>query len=275
MSLMPHEASTITDVQSVEELRRELAEARQREAAANEVLRVIAGTSDVLKGVVGRSSAGLPEVLNALTEAAVRLCGADKGLIRRRDGNRYVAVSTYGFPDEFGKWVAGTVLESGRDSIVGRAASARQTVHIPDVLAEPEWESGDWQRLADFRSAIAVPLVSGQDILGVLVVHRTEPIAFSEHQIDLVETFADQAVIAIENTRLLKRCRQERAICKRLSIIRPRPVTFSRSSRALRSTCSQCLPPFATLSRNFARPKMLKFSSATAIACALAGSKVL
>src|SRR5689334_4744555 len=137
MSLMPHEASTITDVQSVEELRRELAEARQREAAANEVLRVIAGTSDVLKGVVGRSSAGLPEVLNALTEAAVRLCGADKGLIRRRDGNRYVAVSTYGFPDEFGKWVAGTVLESGRDSIVGRAASARQTVHIPDVLAEP------------------------------------------------------------------------------------------------------------------------------------------
>jgi GAF domain-containing protein len=204
MSLMPHEASTVTDVQSVEELRRELAEARQREAAANEVLRVIAGTSDVLKGVVGRSSAGLPEVLNALTEAAVRLCGADKGLIRRRDGNRYVAVSTYGFPDEFGKWVAGTVLESGRDSIVGRAASARQTVHIPDVLAEPEWESGDWQRLADFRSAIAVPLVSGQDILGVLVVHRTEPIAFSEHQIDLVETFADQAVIAIENTRLFE-----------------------------------------------------------------------
>jgi signal transduction histidine kinase/dihydroneopterin aldolase len=201
---MSHEASTVTGVQSVDELRRELAEARHREAAATEVLRVIADTSDVLKAAGGRSSAGLQNVLNALTEAAVRLCGADKGLIRRRDGNRYVAVSTYGFSNEFGKWVEGSVLESSGDSIVGRATSARQTVHIPDVLAEPGWESGDWQRLADFRSAIAVPLVSGLDILGVLVVHRTEAIAFTDQQINLVETFADQAVIAIENTRLFE-----------------------------------------------------------------------
>jgi two-component system NtrC family sensor kinase len=127
---------------------------------------------------------------------------ADKGLIRRRDGDRYVAVSTYAFSKEFKKWVAENVLESGGDSIVSRAASARQTVHIPDVLAEPGWESGDWQRLADFRSAIAVPLLSGADILGVLVVHRTKPVAFTARQIELLETFADQAVIAIENARL-------------------------------------------------------------------------
>ena len=198
---MSQQTSRVDGDHSVEELRRGLAQAREREAVAGEVLRIIAGTSDALK-TSGRSSADLQNVLDALTKAAVRLCGADKGLIRRRDGDRFVAVSTYAFSKEFGQWVAGIALESGRDSIVGRAASTRQTVHIPDVLAEPGWESGDWQELADFRSAAAVPLLSGTDVLGVLVVHHTKPVAFTERQIELLETFADQAVIAIENARL-------------------------------------------------------------------------
>jgi GAF domain-containing protein/anti-sigma regulatory factor (Ser/Thr protein kinase) len=198
---MSQQTSGVDGEPSVEELRRELAEARGREAVTGEVLRIIAGTSDALK-TFGRSSIELPNVLDALTEAAVRLCEADKGLIRRRDKDRYVAVSTYAFSEEFKHWVAGSVLELGHDSIVGRAASRRQTVHIPDVLAESDWQSGDWQQLADFRSAIAVPLISGADILGVLVVHRTRPVAFTARQIELLEMFADQAVIAIENARL-------------------------------------------------------------------------
>jgi GAF domain-containing protein/anti-sigma regulatory factor (Ser/Thr protein kinase) len=198
---MSHQTSRVDGEHSMEELRRELAEARERETVAGEVLRIIAGTSDALK-TFGRSSADLQSVLDALTEAAVRLCVADRGLIRRRDGDRYVAVSTYAFSSELRQWVAGSILEAGRDSIVGRAVSMRQTVHIPDVLAEPDWESGDWQKLADFRSAIAVPLLSGADILGVLVVHRTRPVAFTDRQIELLETFANQAVIAIENARL-------------------------------------------------------------------------
>jgi GAF domain-containing protein/anti-sigma regulatory factor (Ser/Thr protein kinase) len=198
---MSHHTSTVDGDHSVEELRRELAEAREREAVTGKVLRIIAGTSDALKSL-GRSGADLQNVLDALTEAAVRLTEADKGLMRRRDGDRYVAVSTYAFSDEFRQWVAASVLEAGHDSIVGRAASMRQTVHIPDVLAEPEWGSDDWQQLADFRSAIAVPLLSGTDILGVLVVHRTQPVAFTGGQIELLETFADQAVVAIENARL-------------------------------------------------------------------------
>ena len=198
---MSQQTSRVDSDHSVEELRRELAQAREREAVSGEVLRIIAGTADALK-TFGRSSADLQTVLDALTKAAVRLCEADKGLIRRRDGDRYVAVSTYAFSNEFRQWVAESVLESGRDSIVGRAASMRQTVHIPDVLAEADWESGEWQKLADFRSAIAVPLLSGTDILGVLVVHRSQPVAFTERQIKLLETFADQAVIAIENARL-------------------------------------------------------------------------
>ena len=127
-------------------------------------------------------------------------CG--QGLIRRREGDRYILASTYAFSDEFKEWAAGCVLAVGRDSIVGRAVLDRKVVHIPDVLAEAGWDEGDWQTLGDFRSALAVPLLRNDDILGVLVLHRTQARPFTEKQIALVETFADQAVIAIENARL-------------------------------------------------------------------------
>jgi len=168
-----------------------------------EALKQQAGTADVLKSI-SRSAFNLQRVLDTLTEAAVHLCGADKGLIRRREGERYMVASTYGFSDEFRHWGEATALAAGRDSIVGRVALDRRTVHIPDVLTEPDWESGDWQSLGGFRSMIGVPLLRDGDILGILVLHRTQPAPFTEKQIELVETFADQAVIAIENTRLFE-----------------------------------------------------------------------
>jgi signal transduction histidine kinase len=145
-------------------------------------------------------------VLNTLVESAQRLCEADSVFLYRRDGAKYHWGAGYGLSREFSEFIKDYVenrhMPPGRGSVVGRVALKSATVHIPDVLADPEYTWSEGQEAGKFRSVLGVPLLREGALIGVLAVTRTRVQPFTEKQIDLVTTFADQAVIAIENVRL-------------------------------------------------------------------------
>ncbi len=159
-------------------------------------------TSEVLK-VISRSTFDLQPVLQTLIENATRLAGAEGGLLARFDGEVFRFLAEYGASPEFSEYWRRNVIRPGRGSAIGRAALERRTVHIIDALADPEWEYQESQRIGSYRSVLAVPMLRQDDLIGLFFMWRTEVRAFTDKQIDLVATFADQAVIAIENARLL------------------------------------------------------------------------
>ena len=159
-------------------------------------------TSEVLK-VISRSTFDLQPVLETLIENATRLAGAEGGLLQRFDGEVFQTLAEYGVSPEFSEYRRRNVIRPGRGSPIGRAALERRTIHIVDVLADPEFQLHEAQRAAGYRSVLAVPMLREDQLVGLLFMWRTEVRAFTDKQIDLVATFADQAVIAIENARLL------------------------------------------------------------------------
>ena len=158
-------------------------------------------TADVLK-VISRSTFNLRTVLETLVTSAGRLCEADKAFIARREGAGYRLAASFGFAPEFEKFMEQHLIEPGRNTLVGRTALEGRTVHIPDVLDDPEYTWFEAIERAGARTLLGVPLMREGVPIGVFNLVRATAQPFTDKQIELVTTFADQAAIAIENVRL-------------------------------------------------------------------------
>jgi signal transduction histidine kinase len=158
-------------------------------------------TADVLK-VISRSTFDLQTVLQTLVESAARLCDADSATITRQKDGAFYRAEAYGFAREFMDYVKDIPIKAERGSASGRALLEGRVVHIPDVQADSEYTWVEAQRLGAFRTILCVPMLRGGVPIGVLALVRSEVRPFTDKQIELVSTFADQAAIAIENVRL-------------------------------------------------------------------------
>jgi GAF domain-containing protein len=176
-------------------------EVQARTRDLSESLQQQTATADVLK-VISRSAFDLQTVLDTLTESAAHLCEADMAAITRQQGTAHYWATSYGFPPERSEYLKSVRLEPGRGSVVGRTLLEGKTVHVPDVLADPEYTLLEFQRRVGNRTVLCVPLLREESPIGVIVLIRSQVRPFTEKQIELVTTFADQAVIAIENVRL-------------------------------------------------------------------------
>jgi len=170
---------------------RDLSEALQQQTA----------TSDVLK-VISRSAFNLQAVLDTLVESAARLCESDKGVIFRRDGDLYRWSANFGNPPELEAFAKANPFKPGRYAVTSRVALEGKTFHVADVLADPEYGASQYQKLGGYRTILCVPLLREGVPIGVFALTRSEVKPFTERQIELVQSFADQGVIAIENVRL-------------------------------------------------------------------------
>ena len=225
-------------------LTHELNEALERQAATTEVLRTISSSSGNLK-----------TVFESMLASAMRICNAQFGAICLYDSNCYQFQAMRGAPPTLVEaWSKGP-LQFGADTGLGRLASTKQTVHIADITAEKAYAERDPMRIATAdilgaRTWLGVPMLKHDGLVGAIVIYRKEVRPFTNQQIELIETFADQALIAIENARLFE---AEQQHTRELAELLEQQTATSEVLRVISSSPSNLNPVFDTMLTNATR----------------------
>jgi len=206
-------------------------------------------TADVLK-VISRSTFDLQTVLNTLVESAARLCEADRAAIARQKGRNFHVVARHGLPSGYSEYIETLPMEPGRRSVTGRVLLEGKPVQINDVLADPEYDFAEVKKTTGFRTALGVPLLRKGETIAVMILTRAQVRPFTDKQIELVTTFADQAVIATENVRLFD---EVQARTRELSESLEQQTATSEVLQVISTSPGELEPVFQTMLANAVR----------------------